>query len=99
MLTRHWLVVESDTLTKDQVGAVFLYLRRRLRYDLHCIVDTAGKSLHAWFSPPPSDLERNLKTGLVALGCDPKMFAIAQPCRVPGALRDGKVQRLIWLRA
>ena len=40
------MVIESDTLARDEVGAVFAYLRRRLHYDLHCIVDTAGKSLH-----------------------------------------------------
>ena len=47
-----FLVVESDTLAKDDVGAVFAYLRRRLRYRLHCIIDTGGKSLHAWFDAP-----------------------------------------------
>ena len=36
-----FMVVESDTLTKDEVGAVFAYLQRRLRYRLHCIIDTA----------------------------------------------------------
>ena len=25
---------------------------RRLRYRLHCIIDTAGKSLHGWFDAP-----------------------------------------------
>ena len=29
------MVIESDTLTRDEVGAVFAYLRRRLRYELH----------------------------------------------------------------
>ena len=47
-----FLVIESDTLVKDEVGAVFRYLQQRLRYRLHCIIDTAGKSLHAWFDAP-----------------------------------------------
>ena len=55
-----FLVIESDTLARDEVGAIFAYLRRRLHYDLHCIIDTAGKSLHAWFDAPET---RFLKTG------------------------------------
>ena len=93
-----FLVVESDTLGKDEVGAVFAYLRRRLRYRLHCIIDTAGKSLHGWFDAPANKLlETRLKAGLEALGCDPKVFTYSQPVRVPGAFRDGRLQRLVWL--
>ena len=93
-----FLVIESDTLAKDEVGAVFAYLQRRLHYQLHCIVDTAGKSLHAWFDAPRDRVrEARLKAGLVAFGCDPKVFTYSQPVRVPGAWRDGKLQRLAWL--
>ncbi len=93
-----FLVIESDTLAKDEVGAVFAYLQRRLHYRLHCIIDTAGKSLHAWFDAPRNKtMEARLKAGLTAFGCDPKVFTYSQPVRVPGAWRDGKIQRLIWL--
>jgi hypothetical protein len=93
-----FLVVESDTLAKDDVGAVFAYLQRRLRYRLHCIIDTAGKSLHGWFDAPRNKvLENRLKAGLTAFGCDPKVFTYSQPVRLPGAWRDGKLQRLVWL--
>ena len=94
-----FMVIESDTLSKDEVGAIFAYLRRRLRYDLHCIIDTAGKSLHGWFETPPNKiLENRLKAGLEVFGCDPKLFTYSQPVRVPGAWRDGKLQKLIWLK-
>lgn len=94
-----FLVVESDSLSKDEVGAVFAYLQRRLRYRLHCIIDTAGKSLHGWFDAPRNKtLETRLKAGLEAFGCDPKVFTYSQPVRVPGAYRDGRLQRLVWLR-
>lgn len=99
VVARRFLVVESDTLTKNEVGAVFRFMRKRLNYRLHCIIDTAGKSLHAWFDPPRNpEMEGRLKEGLIALGCDPSMFTPSQPVRVPGALRDGKLQQLIWLR-
>lgn len=94
-----FMVIESDTLGHDEVGAVFAYLRRRLHYDLHCIIDTAGKSLHAWFDAPENKVfENRLKAGLEVFGCDPKVFSYSQPVRVPGAWRDGKLQRLVWLR-
>lgn len=94
-----FMVVESDTLTKDEVAAVFAYLHRRLRYPLHCIIDTAGKSLHGWFDAPRNKiLENRLKAGLEEFGCDPKVFTYSQPVRVPGAFREGKLQRLVWLR-
>jgi hypothetical protein len=42
-------------------------------------------------------LEKRLKVGLTAFGCDPRLFNYSQPVRVPGAFREGKLQRLIWL--
>ena len=97
---QRFMVVESDTLAKDEIGAVFAYLQRRLHYRLHCIIDTAGKSLHGWFDVPPNKLmENRLKVGLTAFGCDPSVFTQSQPVRVPGAWRNGKLQRLIWVHA
>jgi len=47
---------------------------------------------------PDGVFESRMKAGLEAFGCDPKVFTYSQPVRVPGAWRDGKMQRLIWLR-
>ena len=93
-----FMVVESDTLSKDEVGAVFSYLHRRLKYNIHAVIDTGGKSLHGWFDAPrkPSE-ERRLKLALTIFGCDPKLFTFSQPVRLPGAMRDGKLQRMIFL--
>ena len=94
-----FMVVESDTLGHDEIGAVFAFVRRRLHYEMHCIIDTAGRSLHGWFEAPPNKIfENRLKAGLEVFGCDPKVFTYSQPVRVPGAWRDGKLQRLIWLK-
>jgi len=74
-------------------------LNRRLRFNLHAIIDTAGKSLHGWFDSPANRVvEQRLKAGLVAFGCDPELFTYSQPVRVPGAFREGRLQRLVWLR-
>jgi hypothetical protein len=94
-----FMVVESDTLPKDEVGAIFAYLNRRLHFNLHAIIDTAGKSLHGWFDAPRNPrIEAQLKAVLTVFGCDPKLFTYSQPVRVPGAYRDGKLQRLVWVR-
>jgi hypothetical protein len=94
-----FMVVESDTLPKDEVGAIFAYLNRRLRFNLHAIIDTAGKSLHGWFDAPRTPrIEAQLKATLTTFGCDPKLFTYSQPVRVPGAYRDGRLQRIVWLK-
>jgi hypothetical protein len=94
-----FMVVESDTLPKDEVGAIFAYINRRLRFNLHAIIDTAGKSLHGWFDAPRNArTEAHLKAVLTVFGCDPKLFTYSQPVRVPGAYRDGRLQRIVWLK-
>jgi len=94
-----FLVVESDTLSKDEIGAVFGYLNNRLHFNLHAIIDTAGKSLHGWFDAPNNrQIETRLKAVLHVFGCDPKLFTYSQPVRVPGAYRDGRLQRIVWLK-
>jgi hypothetical protein len=49
-------------------------------------------------APPDKLFENRLKAGLEVFGCDPKVFTYSQPVRVPGAWRDGRLQRLVWLR-
>jgi hypothetical protein len=97
ILNQRFLVVESDVLSRDQVGAVFKWLRAGAGLELVAIVDTAGKSLHGWFRYPDEPALEELKLVLPALKCDPKLFTPSQPVRLPGMLRDGKFQKLIYL--
>ena len=90
-----FLVVESDELPKEMIGAVFQWLRSFL--SLRAIVDTAGKSLHGWFEYPDPKTFAELKTILPAFRCDPALFRPSQPVRLPGARRDGNIQKLLWL--
>jgi hypothetical protein len=94
VLKRRYLVVESDTLTKDQITSVFKWCRQFM--ELRAIVDTAGKSLHGWFDYPDPDVVEELKAILPQLGCDPALFKASQPCRLPGARRDDRTQALVW---
>lgn len=97
VLGRRFLVVESDELTHDEVGAIFKWLEQEVELPLRAVVDTAGKSLHGWFDFPPERFLKELKIILPELGCDPKLFTASQPVRLPGALRNGKHQRLLYL--
>ena len=95
---RRFLIVESDELAKDAVGGVFRYLRDGLGYPLQAVVDTGGKSLHGWFlAPRTAAKEAALKICLTGLKCDPRMFSVTQPARLPGAWRDRKLQRLLYI--
>jgi hypothetical protein len=98
VVERKFLVVESDTLGHDGIGAIFRWLDVRIGLRLRAVVDTAGKSLHGWFEYPKAHILESLEDWLPRLGCDPNMFNPAQPCRLPGALRDGRYQRLIFMR-
>jgi hypothetical protein len=92
---RPFLVVESDTLNKVEVMAIFQWMRGFMR--LRAVVDTAGKSLHGWFEYPCEEYVKELRVILPALGCDEALFKASQPCRLPGARRGEKVQHLLWL--
>jgi hypothetical protein len=97
IVARRFLVVESDVLTKDQVGGVFSWLKGKVGLRLRAIVDTAGKSLHGWFDFPDPGVLEDLRVALPQLGCDAKLFTASQPVRLPGALRNGRYQKLVWL--
>ena len=97
VLHRRFLVVESDVHSKDDVGAIFKWLRDEVGLSLRAVVDTAGKSLHGWFDFPKKLVLEQLEIILPQLGCDAGLFKPSQPCRIPGALRDGKYQALVYL--
>jgi hypothetical protein len=90
-----FLVVESDTLSKAEIAAVFGWCRQFL--SLRGIVDTGGKSLHGWFDYPTTAQLHELRGILPRLGCDPALFKPSQPCRLPGARRGERVQSLLYL--
>lgn len=48
---------------------------------------------------PKKTVLDQLEIILPQLGCDKGLFRASQPCRIPGALRDEKYQRLVFLDA
>jgi hypothetical protein len=65
--------------------AVINFLKQRLK--LRAVVDTAGKSLHAWFDYPTDPQVAELRVILKELKCDEAMFRPSQPVRLPGVRR------------
>jgi len=80
-----FLVVESDELSHEHFIGVIILLKQSLR--LRAVVDTAGKSLHAWFDYPTDSQMKELRTILPELKCDPAMFRPSQAVRLPGVRR------------
>lgn len=87
---RRFLVVESDVLKKDEVGAVFRWMKEQANLRLRGIVDTGGKSLHGWFDYPGEAEMADLRLILPEWDCDPKLFTASQPVRLAGAFRAEK---------
>ncbi len=95
VVSRPFLVVESDTLNKVEVMAIFQWMRQFMR--MRAVVDTAGRSLHGWFDYPCEACLAQLRVILPEFGCDEALFKASQPCRLPGAQRGEKTQHLTWL--
>jgi len=95
-MARRFLVVESDTLGRDDVGANFRWMRDKVGLKLRAIVDTAAKVCTLGSNTPGFDCRR-IKAVLPELGLRSKVITASQPVRLPGALRVGKYQRLVYL--
>jgi hypothetical protein len=104
VLVRPYLAIESDVLTRDQMCSVAKWINEskvddKVSDSLKMIVDTGGKSLHCWIEFPTNEIWlNNLKIFLPIFGCDPALFKPSQPVRIPGAVRDGRLQVIVWMR-
>ncbi len=100
-ILRRYLVVESDTMSTDEVGAVFNYLVTGINnpLTLKAVVHSGGKSLHGWFDWPGDDCIEDARAMLKGLNCDVATTRVSQPVRLPGVVRHntGKPQELLWL--
>ena len=100
---RKYMVVESDTLSRDQIGSVFCYLVHELGLSMRAVVYSGGKSLHGWFDWPEAfqDIARiqEISHTLTGLDCDPSTLRPSQPVRLAGIVRQdsSKVQSLLYI--
>ena len=80
--------------------AIVRWMRESLHWNLAAIVWTGGKSIHAWFKTPPSEVLASLKNVASELGVDSGLIGRPEhPCRLPGWSHEktGEISRLLWL--
>jgi hypothetical protein len=95
-------VAESDEIgadklyaDKDEFCSLIRWLREACGWHLAAVVDSGGKSLHAWFRHPgASDMEL-VAEHAAALGLDSKFSEPSQPWRLPGVNRENSEQSQI----
>mgnify|MGYP000037985245 CR=1 FL=1 len=100
---RKYLVVEFDDerLQHRNQASLIRHLRDSCQADLRMIVNSGGKSLHAWFKASRDEgLNWQFMSVAVALGADSRMWLPEQFARTPNALRsNGNTQQCLFLRA
>ena len=95
-----FLLMEGDNLPREQQLACI----RKTGLPVSAVVDSAGKSLHAWIrldADGPEEWHRRaelVRRVALPLGFDAAtMKQPGQMARMPGAIRDGKPQRVVAL--
>jgi hypothetical protein len=99
-------VIETDEIgegkkyaSKDEFCSLIRWLRDGCGWHLAAVVDSGGKSLHAWFRHPGQVDLTVLSKYSSALGLDSKFTEPMQPWRLPGVQREKseKRQQLLYL--
>jgi len=103
--TFRYCLVEFDDLSReDQIRFWTSPTARKL--PIACLVDTGGKSIHAWLRlsgiASIDDWDREIKKKLydqflIPLGVDAACSNPARLSRLPGHLRNAKYQRILWM--
>jgi hypothetical protein len=99
---RNYVVVEFDETVpdKDQQASIILWLEEHWG-ELTLVVDSGGKSLHAWFycgGISDEALEPHFRQ-VVRLGGDPNLFDKMQFVRLPDGVREnGNRQQTLYFR-
>lgn len=95
---RVYLVTEFDHATKPQQMARIRALEARGTHELKLVVDSAGKSLHAyWKSSGDAHADFEFFSYATKLGADERLWLRSQFARLPAGQRDGRKQEvLLW---
>lgn len=101
VLTSPYIVVEFDGLDPDKwanrvkSAALMKYCMEKW-VDPIMAVDSGNKSIHFWAERAKFDDE--LVFFLRLIGADVKSMRPAQPIRLPGAIREGRTQSILWTK-
>ena len=95
--TRQFLVTEFDGPSKPQQMARIRSLEALGGLRLACVVDSAGKSLHAYWRASGESTNHAFFSRACQLGADDRLWLRSQFARIPGGTRDGRRQEiLLW---
>lgn len=92
---------EHQKLRRDSL-ALIRWLREMLHWQLAAILQTGGKSLHAWFHKPPQEILSTLRPLASTLGLDGGLIGSPEhPCRLPGQRHEktGNHSSVLWLQS
>lgn len=102
-----YCMAEFDNLTwEEQIRFWTSSTVRKL--GIVALVDTAGKSIHGWIKTPNietiGDWRREIKgklydQALIPMGVDSACSNPSRLSRLPGHVRDGRYQRILWLNS
>jgi len=94
---RQYLVTEFDGAGKPAQMARIRSLTALNSLPLVCIVDSTGKSLHAWWKAhPDEDVNLAFFSRACQLGADPRLWLKSQFARLPAGTREGKRQEVLF---
>lgn len=95
---RAYLVTEFDHATKPAQMARIRALEARGSHKLALVVDSAGKSLHAyWKASGDAHADFTFFSHATKLGADERLWLRSQFARLPAGQRDGRKQEvLLW---
>lgn len=108
VLTKPFIVLECDELigykaktaedrerNKKLCAALIAYCRKFLGLTLRAVIDTGGKSLHAWFDTPLHDDLRAITALAKGMGIDVDVLehCSSSPLRLPDCLHDETRER------
>jgi hypothetical protein len=93
---RRFLVVDQDSGTIDEQGAVLLHLAERA--PLAVAVNSASKSIHGWFYcvGQPEEKLRSFMRYAVSLGADTATWTRSQFVRMPDGTRDNGKRQTVY---
>lgn len=98
-------MAEFDDLTREEQIAFWMSPAAR-KLPVACLIDTGGKSIHAWLRVTGihslDDWDKEIKAKLydqflIPLGVDRACSNPARLSRLPGHLRGEKYQRILWM--
>lgn len=94
---RKYLVTEFDGPSKPQQMARIRSLEALGGLELAAVIDSAGKSLHAYWRAVDEGTNASFFTRACKLGADQRLWLRSQFARLPGGTRDGRRQEvLLW---